>query len=384
VLSADQAVAIEQAELADVVPGPTAGTWYVRTGSKVGVVLGDDWELRVRPHLSVPGLMFLLGYSRDQRGWRRDIAEFEEEDDLLAAIASGFSWHAIWALERGALRGYIRHDERRHDLRGRVLFGEQLSRGGLPLPVHLTYDEFTEDVLENRILRTATQLLLRLQRVPIDARRRLLRIRALLEHVPPLSEWRGVTAPPPNRLNERYAPALRLAELVLSSASLSLERGATRSTTFVFDMNKVFEDFVTVAFREAMRPYGGQVRDQVTPYSLDEDHELKLKPDLSWWNDGRCLAVLDAKYKAIDDGVMKHPDAYQMLAYCTAYNLRRGYLVYAKDSGLQPRTHVVRHSDHEIVVIAVDVEAERAELTSSIRELAACVAADYDRVAVAS
>ena len=105
--------------------------------------------------------MFLLGYARDPNGWKRLQAHFKPDDELFAAIASGFSWHATWAMDQGLLRGYVRRDERRNDVRGRLLFGQQISRGGgLPLPAYVTYDDFTEDILENQMLRTTTQLLL--------------------------------------------------------------------------------------------------------------------------------------------------------------------------------------------------------------------------------
>jgi 5-methylcytosine-specific restriction enzyme subunit McrC len=226
------------------------------------------------------------------------------------------------------------------------------------------------------MLKTGALLVSRLPRLPPPTRRRLYRIRTALELVEPLQPWRNVKAPPPTRLNQRYSPALALAELILSLASVSERKGAIVSTSFVFDMNKVFEDFVTVAFRDAMRSHGGAVRDQVKPFSLDEGNRLRLKPDLSWWSGERCLAILDAKYKAIDDGIMRHDDAYQMLAYCVSYGLSRGYLIYARDSGQESRTHVVRNLGPEIIVTAVDVEKEPEEVLAQVEALAARVAED--------
>ena len=52
-------------------PALAVDLWQVRTGSKVGVVLGDGWELWVAPKLPVPRLMFLLAYARDPNGWKR-------------------------------------------------------------------------------------------------------------------------------------------------------------------------------------------------------------------------------------------------------------------------------------------------------------------------
>ena len=328
--------------------------------------------------------MFLLSYAVDPNGWRTQQADFDKDDELFAAIAHGFSQHAVVALERGLLRGYIRIEEYRNDIRGRVMFERLIARGGLPMPAPVAYDEYTEDILENRILRTATQLLLRLPRVSADARRRLQRIQAILEAVSPLQQWRNVKAPPITRLNDRYATALHLAELVLAGATPSTQVGGVRSTTFVFDMNKVFEDFLTTAFREAMRGRGGDVRDQVSEIALDEANVLRLKPDLSWWRDGKCAAVLDAKYKAISSGLMPNADAYQMLAYCTAYHLPRGYLVYARDQGEESRTHVIRNTDKQIVVTSIDVELEPDKVLLQVRGLADQVVAGVQPVVLAA
>jgi 5-methylcytosine-specific restriction enzyme subunit McrC len=379
-LTPEQAVAVEREELANVLVGPSAGTYRVRTGSRVGVIVGDDWEVRVSPKLAVPRLMFLLGYASDPSGWRNLVTGFAREDALFEAIANGFSWHAWWAIERGLLRGYVSREERSSVLRGRVLFASQIARGGgLPRPVDVAFDDYTEDVLENRIIKSATLFLLRLPRVPSRARRRVQRIRAALELVEPLPDARRFDLPDQTRLNSGYLPALRLAELILRAASTSDRAGEYRSTTFVFDMNKVFEDFLTTAFREAMRPYGGVVRDQVQGRWLDEERRLALRPDLSWWGESTCLAVLDAKYKAIDSGVMPNGDAYQMLAYLTAYRLRRGYLVYARDSGEESRRHVIRNTDCEIVVTAIDVEQEPEVVLAQVRDLAADVAREAVR-----
>jgi 5-methylcytosine-specific restriction enzyme subunit McrC len=341
----------------------------------VGVLVGEGWEIRIRPRLAVPRLMFLLAYAVDQRGWKNILAPFEHERDEVAAIASGFSWHALRAVERGPIRGYRRREERSDALRGRVRFADQIARSaGLPIPLEISYADYTPDVLENRMLVTAAGLLLRMPRVAPLARRRLLHVRSRLEGVRMLRDWRGVRAPDTTRLNEHYQPALALAELVLRSLSLSEKSGKLTSSTFVFDMNKVFEDFVTAAFTESMRKWGGVVRPQVGEYSLDRGGRLRLKPDIGWWDGDRCLAVLDAKYKAIDEGLLRHGDAYQMLAYCTAYGLDRGYLVYAKDTGLESTVHVVRNGSTEIVVAPLDVEAEPEQLLAQVERLAEAVA----------
>jgi 5-methylcytosine-specific restriction enzyme subunit McrC len=379
-LTAEQAWDLAARKVVQVAP-ESAGRWTITAGSRVGILVGDGWELRIRPKLDIPKLMFLILYAVDQSGWDDVAAEFEGAEDEIAGLAAGFSWFADRALSRGPLRWYVRVHERRDSLRGRVRFSDQIARsGGLPLPLEVSYDDFTADVVENRMLLTAANLLLRLPRVPARARHRLLHTRVRLQNVTPLRSWRGAKAPLRTRLNEHYAPALALAEFLFSALSLSdelLDRDEQRrsSATFVFNMNKVFEDFVFAALADSMRPYGGDVRPQDKEFFLDEGERLKLKPDIAWWRGDSCRAVLDAKYKAIDDGKLRHDDAYQMLAYCTAYGLRRGYLVYAQDSGVEATTHLVRNAGIEVVVESLDVEAEPDDLIAQVRRLAHTVAA---------
>jgi 5-methylcytosine-specific restriction enzyme subunit McrC len=383
-LTDEQATDLASRNVVGVTP-QGEGSWLVRADSRVGVLVGDGWELRVRPRLAVPRLMFLLAYAADQTGWKNVPADFDEASDEVVALASAFSWFGNVALERGPLRGYQRRDEQLDTIRGRLRFADQIAHGaGLPLPVEVTYHDFTPDVLENRMLKTAASLFLRMRRLPRPARLRLLHLRAALTGVNELSDWRGQRRPTSTRLNAHYEPALKLAEVLFRSLSISQSDGDVPATTFVFDMNKVFEDFVSAAFAQSMRRFGGSVRPQDKEHSLDVGGRLKLKPDIAWWAGGRCLAVLDAKYKAIDDGKLRHEDAYQMLAYCGAYGLDRGYLVYAKDSGTEPTTHTVRNLGTRIEVFPLDVELQPDRLLKQVDELAGRVAASAMPVSVAA
>ena len=239
------------------------------------------------------------------------------------------------------------------------------------------WDEFTEDMLENRMLRTAASVLLRLPRIPDATRRRLLRLRAILAEITELPIGARPRAPRITRLNDRYAPALTLAELVLRAASTGAEREETKGTTFVFDMNKVFEEFVSTALAESLRRrnYGGELREQVTEISLSE--KIGLKPDLVWQRNGRWAAVLDVKYKRLASESFPNADAFQMLAYSLAYDLPEGRLVYAKMPGQEPRVHAIPSAGKQVVVDCINVALEPDEVLAEVDELA-------DRIAISA
>ena len=54
------------------------------------------------------------------------------------------------------LRGYRREEDALNTVRGQIRFADQVGRRyGLPLPIEVAYDEYTEDIEQNRLLKTA-------------------------------------------------------------------------------------------------------------------------------------------------------------------------------------------------------------------------------------
>ena len=368
--------AIAASRIADATPDPyVPGRWLLRARSKVGVVTltpsgGDPVTVRITPKVPVERLFFLLGYSRDPRGWRDGEVDVGDHRDLLPALAHAVERQIDRALRRGLLQGYRTVEDSSLVVRGRIREADQIRRRfGAPLPVEVAYDEFTTDIAENRILRAAVERLLRLPGVTAAVRRRLLHQRVRLSDVTPPVRGRELPSWRPTRLNSRYHQALHLAEVVLRDGSPEHTAGGLRIDGFLFDMNRVFEDFVTVALREAYHGTGLVCRLQ-DPHHLDEAGSVRLRPDLVLYGpDGTPAAVADAKYKAQKSAGYPEADLYQMLTYCTALGLPEGHLVYAK--GEAPHTALrVRRAGTEIHRHALDLDRPPAALLAELRSLA--------------
>jgi 5-methylcytosine-specific restriction enzyme subunit McrC len=355
-LTATDAADLQATGLVRVEVGSAPGVYILRGLTSVGVAAGPDWELRVSSHLDVHEVMFLLTYARDPTGWRRTHAHFAGAPTLLAAVAWGFAATAEQALRAGPLRGYHRFEETTAVLRGRVRVGEQLARGGLPLPVHVVRDEYDLDIIENQMLLGAARLLSRLPLVGPPVRPRLRRIAELLGEVTPVRDVRSLRPPPITRLNRHYEPALVLADLVIRGTSVSSRPGARRSVTFAFELHRVFEDFLEVALRAALRRRGAQLIRQPKGRSLDYQRTLGLEPDFVAVRDGRAVTVLDAKFKRLERDL--GGDAYQLLAYLLEFGPRCGLLVSATGTHSNRR---VRAVDKILGVrpLALDQPAER-------------------------
>lgn len=377
-LSTDEAEALAAAELAVVSRAPGSSSWEVAAGRKVGVARVGDLQIVVRPKITMDRLVFLMGYARQPQFWRAAPVLLDVEADLAEALADSFVRRARRALEQGLLHGYVGVSEALPLVRGRIRVGDQLARRpGIRLPLEVSYDEFSVDIAENRLLLAATLRLLRMPSLSRDIRRGLQRLRLQLADVTPLVRGQLMPVWHASRLNLRYQPALVLAELVLGGDSFEQRFGDLHISGFVFDMWKIYEDFVCVALREALRPYGGRSSLQRRLH-LDEASLVEMKPDFYWaGGDGR--QVVDAKYKAEQPSGFPNADLYQVLAYCTVLGIGGGHLVYAKGNEERVSHQVVGAGVH-IHCHTLDLSASPQELLAQVSDLAAALGVRSDRL----
>jgi 5-methylcytosine-specific restriction enzyme subunit McrC len=350
------------------------GFWLISPAGKVGAARVGDMEMHIRPKVPIARLLFLTGYSQHAAVWRPDTVRVGEAADLIPVVAQALWRQTERAIHQGLLPGYVVVEESSPVLRGRLRESEQLHRHhGLPLPLEIGHDEFTVDIPENQILRTACEWMLNIPRVDAESQRMLRRLLRDFSEVTSLSPSDPIPAWKPTRLNGRYHTALRLAEIVLRATSVEHQIGGVLLNGFLLDMPKLFEDFVTVALRESLvAEFGGRVDGQDRHY-LDQAGKVVLRPDIVWKIRGSPAAVIDAKYKAQKPAGYPNADLYQLLAYCTVLGLREGHLVYAKGNE-EPARHVIRQSGIEIFCHALDLSQPPEALLDQISGLAHAVA----------
>nr|WSY51649.1 McrC family protein [Streptomyces sp. NBC_00886] len=353
----------------------TGGRWRLAGNQKAGLVRlrtpsGGTIQLHLRPKLPVRNLLFLLCYAPADP-WLRETVDAAEADDLLPALADLLARVTRRTLDAGVLHGYRTVEEDLPLIRGRIRTADQLRRVGLPLPVAVRYDDHTPDIAENRILLAALHRATRLPDLPV---RTGLALRHLAHHLDgvlllppgaPLPRWT------PNRLNSRYAPALRLAELLLSDRSLRpTGQLPTTADGFVLDMPAVFERFLTLALTDALARRGVRCAAQEQHHRLDQAGHVRLRPDLVLYRAGRTVSVVDAKYASRHAPAPPTEHLYQLLGYCTALGLPHGHLVYAATTRDGPTEHVIRRAGISVTAHALDLDRPPAELLTTVSDLA--------------
>ncbi len=346
-------------------------TFILRPGSTVGALEIGDMSVLIEPKIGIPQLLSLACYALGlYKPQAQKLFDFQKAQAIPDVLALALFEAARRAFGRGLLRGYLTEEDALHTVRGRIRFDEQIRRRyGIPLPIELRFDEFTEDILANRLVKAAMARLRHMTLRSSEARRGLGWIAATLENVS-LLEFRRRNVPEVrfDRLNEHYRDVVGLARLILLHSEFESFRGDVRASGFLINMDKLFQEFVTQALREELGVSAATLQsEKKVPFDLDSS--VKLEPDLTWWDGRKCTFVGDAKYKRIDVKSVPNADLYQILAYATALDLPGGLLIYAQGEA-EAATYKIRHTCKQLEVVSLDLTGSLDNVLDRVKDIA--------------
>ena len=374
-LSVDERDELRKVPSLTIEPAPgVEGAYHLTSGSTIGALEIGNLSVSILPKLDISRVLFLASYAMGAFKLQ-DMKDFNFKDapSLVEVLSLALAAAARRAFASGLLHGYRTEEEAMHTVRGRVRITEQIRRRfGVPLPLEVRYDEFTDDIMANRLVKAAAARLGRMRVRSLQSRAGLRWVSARLENVS-LVEFpaNAVSEVAFDRLNAHYREVVALSRLVLQHTSFEIGRGGNRAPGFLMDMNVVFQEFVTQALREAFHVSERTFRadDYIPHVTLDEAGRVLLKPDLSWWDGQTCTFVGDAKYKRIKDERVPNADLYQLLAYATALDLPGGLLIYAQGEA-EPVVHQIRYAGKRLEIAALDLSGTIDELLTGIDKLA--------------
>ncbi|NOK06669.1 MULTISPECIES: McrC family protein [Myxococcus] len=303
----------------------------------VGVARLGPLHVTVQPRLAPVDLWYILQYGLGLEKLARPAPV-----DLLLPEASFADLIALELLgetkrlsRRGLRRGYISQEEWLSLPRGRLNLPRleaamQLTRASLPCSHHT----LSTDIPENRMVRAGLKLaadaayspalraeLARTERYWGEVCGSMVLDAACLRRLE-----HGLT-----RLTAAYAPILRLVSLLHEGRGMSdsledLAPGEERLPGFLWDMALLFERFVERFLREHLRD--AEVSRQrrieglysvVRAPSGFSARAREPRPDILLEREGQVVAVLDTKYKDLDEGHLDRSSLYQMSVYAVAH-----------------------------------------------------------------
>lgn len=260
---------------------------------------------------------------------------------LLDIFIETFLHCALDQARRGLLSRYMAHADDLPVIKGRFHAHGHVRRNlARPHLLHCEYDEFTADNAHNRAIRSTLEacrtwtIRASTQRLWFETHARYASISAVKMSAADVARL------PRDRTTQRYGPLLTWCEWLLAMASPALSAGVSQAPGLLFDMNKLFEAYVS-SLEEAAAGDDLIVYRQGPVEALARNGDLDafaLKPDITVWHaapDGSAIGiarVIDAKWKQLDPRAshwgIDPSDIYQLLAYALHYGCDKLELIY--------------------------------------------------------
>lgn len=323
---------------------------------------------------SIANLLYMLNYcgklvSTDNRA--TSIKKFN--GDFYEILIHLYASTLLNEIRNNLHHEYVSSDQNLPYMRGKLLFNEHLRVNGITQDkFYIHTDDFTPDTQLNQIFAYVSQCLLK-SSTHRENKRLLGELVLMLDEVTLSHKYlHDATSIQLSRLNKRFAPALELAKLFLSGQSLMLSHDSFTTTTFLIDMNVLFEDFIatilkkatdseTIVYTQGPKQYfvSGQTG------SEDDRPLFMMKPDISIAKrqaPKQLTCIIDTKYKLLTEAERKmgvsQPDLYQMYAYAGKYKTKNITLLYPLRPDQAPIDRAL-HIDADCTVRIATVDLTR-------------------------
>jgi len=240
-------------------------------------------------------------------------------------------------LKRGLRSDYIRNEDNLNFLKGKLLFKDNI-RYNLTnkAKFFVSYDEYSQNRPENKLIKTTLEYLTN-KTSNFSLQQHIRQLVFAMEEIKPSANIKAdFNKCKCNRLMKDYSNIIMWCRLFLTNESFVSFKGSSIAFAILFDMNRVFEDYVAHCLRKNEQYKNNVINVQHSGHSLIEfpNSLFNLKPDIVIFEEDRVYEILDTKWKRIEEFKnISQSDIYQMYAYVTKYKeADKVSLVYPKIS----------------------------------------------------
>ncbi len=241
-------------------------------------------------------------------------------------------------IQKGIKSDYIDREENLGFLKGKLKVKEHMKKNFIHKErFYVQYQEFIQDRVENRLIKTALEYLYKKSKANNNKKR----IREFLFVFDDIKishnikeDFKKVRL---DRQMNDYALVLQWAKTFLYSNSFSPYKGDEVAFALLFDMNLLFEDYVGHMLKKNGLEVSLQDREHHLAYLDSSEGKFQLKPDMVVRYDDEVI-IADTKWKLLSEDKthqgVSQADMYQLYAYGTKYTnpqCKKMFLIYPKN-----------------------------------------------------
>lgn len=318
----------------------------IKANSWVGVIKYKNLHLEILPKLIsadvnndnkisedkrsiiLKNLIFMLSYTKKLDIKTNDSAKLStEKNPFIEILIREFATSLFESLKRLTPKRYVREEENLNYLKGKIKFSENIRYNCTnQAKFYCEYDEFSENNLLNQLFLFVSTCLYNISNSSYNKKT----LKFIINYYSDISFVRfdkfKVRKIKLTRNQELFKKPFKLAKMFVEQTSVDLSKNKFENITLVWDMNKLFEEFVYEILK----------RQTSLSVSAQKGKRLLKNVDSKIRNTYVDILitkpqkiVVDTKYKELQSiKDFDNKDAFQVITYCLLHNTNKAVLIY--------------------------------------------------------
>lgn len=251
---------------------------------------------------------------------------------ILEVFISMFADEAEKLIKRGLRCGYTEYSGNESFFKGKLNVSQNIRHNLVHKErFYVTYDVFSVDRSENRLLRSTLEKLRKVSVNP-DNQRRILRLLSMMDEVPISSNIEADFAKCASDRNMTgYTNLIAWAKVFLKNMTFTSYSGDNIAYALLFPMEKVFENYIAQQVKRLITDEYNVTAQKQGTYLFND--KFMLKPDIVIEKGNTTELIIDTKWKLLTENEdenygISQADMYQMYAYAHKFKCNDIVLCY--------------------------------------------------------
>jgi len=288
-------------------------------------------------------------------------------------------------VKKGVRSDYVSQEENLKFLKGKLMLSQHI-RANVVMKhrFFVQHDEYLPNRAENRLIRSALDTIAKASH--ISANQRLCReMQFIFDDVPMSQNYKTDFALcRNNRAMVHYQHVMEWCRLILGQRSPVSSKGAIKTISILFPMERIFEDYVAARLKQSFPDYQVKPQNRGKYLASHKGQSMfALRPDLVIDRNGKHFCVADTKWKRIDQNDRGHKynisqsDMYQLYAYARKYDCKRVVLIYPHMDGSFDHALEPFDFDDEFMLNVIPFDLKPGAPCTSMNNIISSINVDY-------
>ena len=361
----------------------------------VGVVGTKDCTLEILPKIDADGsentnairerFVEMLSIALDTNINVGSLTNFSwEKNPILEFLIKAFTEKLFDLVRQGLPRSYISTEDDLLTLRGSLNITRQFTRHAVnPSRLACKFDELTANIPLNQKIKTTIHYLYNFSQ-DLTNQQKLRELMFLYADIADVPIARLITKKIYiNRTNERWNWIITMADFLLKGLFQSQAGHADPGYSFLFNMSRLFEDYIGRRLCKVASSNGLTVELQnemrFCISELNEEKLFSVRPDILIKREGKVVQIIDTKWKHLASLIASRnmgvsvSDVYQMNAYGMLHECSDLTLLYPHSTSLGESDGVqlpakILEGNRSLAITTIDIGNSKNE-SARIKEI---------------